>query len=79
MPYLDEAIESALAQTDVTFEVLIVDDGSSDGSVERAKEWARRDPRVRFFTTTSNGGPGAARNVALDSHAGRVVCSAGQR
>ncbi|MGB3472812.1 MAG: glycosyltransferase family 2 protein [Erythrobacter sp.] len=70
MPYLDEAIESALAQSGVTLEVLIVDDGSSDGSDIRAMEWAAYDPRVRFFRTANNGGPGAARNVALEQMQG---------
>jgi len=63
--YLGEAVSSALAQEDVRCEVLIVDDGSSDGSVELAQSLAAADRRVRLLTTSGNGGPAAARNVAL--------------
>lgn len=66
LPFLGEAIRSALAQTSVSVEVLVVDDHSSDGSKAAAEEWSRRDSRVRVLQTQRNGGPGAARNVAID-------------
>lgn len=65
LPYLDAAVASALAQTDVSVEVLIVDDHSTDGSFERAQELASKDARIRVFRTARNSGPGGARNVAL--------------
>lgn len=65
MPYLDEAIASALGQRDVAVEILVVDDGSSDGSLECARGWAARDPRVRVLRTPHNAGPGGARNLAI--------------
>ena len=65
LPYLDAAIESALAQVNVSVEVLVVDDHGSDGSLARARDWAERDARIRVFQTPANGGPGAARNVAI--------------
>ena len=46
--YLSEAIESVLGQTFVEFELVIVDDGSRDASVEIAEAWARRDQRIRL-------------------------------
>ena len=64
-PFLDEAITSALAQHDVGIELLIVDDGSTDGSYEVAQAAAERDPRIRVFQTAVNAGPAGARNVAL--------------
>lgn len=70
LPYMDAAIESALAQTDVTVELLVVDDHSTDGSMAHAEEWRSRDPRVRVFRTLENGGPGAARNVAIENMRG---------
>lgn len=70
LPYLDAAIESALAQTDVAVEVLVVDDHSTDASMARAEEWRSRDPRVRVFQTLENGGPAAARNVAIENMRG---------
>jgi len=59
-PFLSEAIQSALDQKNVSIEVLIVDDGSSDSSLSEAKEFARKDPRVRVFETPSNSGPAGA-------------------
>ena len=62
--YLTQTVESALAQTFRDFELLISDDGSTDGTVELAHEWAGRDPRVRVLTGP-NGGSSAARTRAM--------------
>jgi glycosyltransferase involved in cell wall biosynthesis len=63
-PFLGHTIESALAQTFQDFELLIADDGSRDDTVELAREWARRDPRVSVLTG-ANGGTSAARSRAM--------------
>jgi glycosyltransferase involved in cell wall biosynthesis len=52
---LDEAITCLLAQTLRSFEVVAVDDGSSDGSAERLEGWAARDPRVRVLRRPARG------------------------
>jgi glycosyltransferase involved in cell wall biosynthesis len=57
LPYLDEAIESILGQTFSDFEFVILDDGSTDGSTERLREWAAKDPRIRLLEERSNLGP----------------------
>ena len=46
--YLRPAIESALAQEADVLELVIIDDGSTDGTVEMVREFARRDRRVRL-------------------------------
>lgn len=53
MPYLPRAIASLLTQTDEAFEVLVVDDGSSDGSYEYVRQLA--DPRVRLLRVHGSG------------------------
>jgi glycosyltransferase involved in cell wall biosynthesis len=62
--YLSEAVASALAQTWHDFEMLIVDDGSTDGTGQIARSWERVDPRIRVFTQ-ENSGPSTARNTAI--------------
>jgi glycosyltransferase involved in cell wall biosynthesis len=62
-PLLQRAIDSALAQHDVSLEVLVVDDGSSDGSAERAE--AIVDPRVRVIRQQHQG-VAAARNRGIE-------------
>jgi glycosyltransferase involved in cell wall biosynthesis len=63
-PYIGEAIESALNQTFEDLELLVVDDGSTDGSGVIADMYAGRDRRVRVIRQ-SNAGISAARNHAL--------------
>lgn len=70
--FLREAVDSALAQTWPHLEVVLVDDGSTDGTLELAKEFARRDPRVRVFTQ-ENAGVGAARNRGITEARGEYI------
>lgn len=63
MPYLPAAIDSILGQTLRDFELLIVDDGSTDGSGNYLRSLS--DPRVRLFST-DHLGPGGARNRLID-------------
>ncbi|MEU9376222.1 bifunctional glycosyltransferase family 2 protein/CDP-glycerol:glycerophosphate glycerophosphotransferase [Streptomyces sp. NPDC048255] len=60
--YLDECLESIAAQTFEDFEVILVDDGSTDTSAVIAKAFAARDKRFRVVMQ-ENAGLGAARNV----------------
>jgi glycosyltransferase involved in cell wall biosynthesis len=62
--FLREAIESVLAQTHRDFELVAVDDGSTDASPAIIAEFAAADARVRVITQP-NGGGARARNRAL--------------
>jgi|BioPla2DNA2_1021312.scaffolds.fasta_scaffold14040_2 glycosyltransferase involved in cell wall biosynthesis len=66
---LPRCLESLLAQTFRDFEILLVDDGSSDGSERICDEYAARDARIRVFHK-SNAGVAAARQDALDQASG---------
>ncbi len=68
---LARAIDSALAQIGVTFEVIVVDDCSTDGT--RAIAEAYSDQRVRLIAQAVNGGPAAARNAGLAAARGRWI------
>ncbi len=70
--YLAEAIDSVLAQTYADFELVIVDDGSTDRTLAIAEQYrAQRPDRIRVVTQ-KNQGPGAARNAGLRAATGAV-------
>jgi hypothetical protein len=60
--YIGAAIESVLTQWWTDLELIVVDDGSSDRTVEIARDYARRDPRVRVYANERNLGDYANRN-----------------
>jgi glycosyltransferase involved in cell wall biosynthesis len=67
--FLMEAIESVLDQTWGDFEIIVVDDGSTDGTSERVR---RYDDKVRYFYK-KNGGPSSARNMGVKQARGGYV------
>jgi teichuronic acid biosynthesis glycosyltransferase TuaG len=73
MPFLREAISSVVAQTFRDWELLVVDDGSSDGSAEFAEDWSRAEGRIVPMRTAGRIGSAAARNVGLQAARGRFV------
>lgn len=62
--YLDECLASLRAQTYQRLEIIVVDDGSPDGSTAIAERHATQDPRIRVISR-ANGGLGAARNTGI--------------
>lgn len=62
---LQQAVGSALQQTGIRLEVLVIDDASTDGTAAVAEALAARDPRVRLLRQPMNRGPAAARNRGL--------------
>ena len=62
--YLERCIDSILAQTYQNIEVLMVDDGSTDGTSELVDKIALKDSRIRVFHK-ENGGSSSARNLAM--------------
>lgn len=72
--YIGEAIESVLAQTYPDFELLLVNDRSTDRSKEICGEYAKKDSRIVLLENDSDThGPGAARNLGLEHVSGKYV------
>lgn len=67
---IERAIRSVLASAAVEVEVLVVDDGSRDRTVQRVRALAEDDRRVRLVEARSNGGPARARNLGIDQARG---------
>ncbi len=69
---LRRSAESVLASTCRDIELLIIDDGSKDGTAKVCRALAEEDPRV-WTVTVKNSGPAAARNLGLDAARGEFV------
>ncbi|MDF2799852.1 MAG: hypothetical protein K0R85_2596 [Devosia sp.] len=72
-PYLAPAIRSVLGQSHGKLELLVVDDASTDNSVEIIRAEAAADARVRLLALPQNGGPAKARNAALEAARGEWI------
>ena len=69
--FIGRCLDSILAQSFSDFEVIVVDDGSTDASLELARVY-QRDPRVRVVSQ-QNAGPGAARNRGAQEARGEFL------
>jgi len=70
---ISRAIDSALCQDWPSFEVIIVDDRSTDGSVRIIEEFISREPRARLIVHERNTGVAAARNTIIENARGDFV------
>jgi glycosyltransferase involved in cell wall biosynthesis len=70
--FLEQCLESIVAQTYRHLEIIVVDDGSTDSSGAISDRWAECDDRIRVIHQP-NGGHSAARNTALDAMTGELV------
>lgn len=71
--FVASTIESVLAQTYPNFEMIIVDDCSTDDGPAVIREFVRRDNRIRFYQNAKNLGPSKSRNTAIDLAKGRFI------
>ena len=70
--YLDRCLQSITGQTYRNLEIILVDDGSPDGSGAICDAWAAKDSRIRVIHK-ENAGAGAARNTGLDLATGEII------
>lgn len=70
---IDIAITSVLNQTEHCFELIVINDSSTDDTAEVVSRFVRNDDRIKLLHTRRNSGPAAARNVGLDTARGRWI------
>lgn len=67
-------IESVLSQTFLDWELLIIDDCSSDNSAQIIQEYTIKDPRIKYYKTKkSSGSPSYPRNIGIDHANGEYI------
>jgi len=71
--YLAECLDSVLAQDFADYELLIGDDGSTDGSVAMVERYAARDPRIRWWRNSGNLGIAGSFNACLQNARGDYI------
>ena len=70
--YLAKCLESVISQTFTDLEIIVIDDGSTDGSLAIAKEYEARDSRIHVYHQ-NNIGQGETRNRGIDLVAGKYL------
>ena len=70
--YLPQCIESILKQSFKNWELILIDDGSTDGSAEICEEWAQKDARIKVIHKV-NSGQADSRNQALEICQGAYI------
>ncbi len=72
-PFLNESINSILEQTLSDFEFVILDDASTDGSVELLRDWSLRDERIHLYESQKRLGPAGSSNAVVAKARASIV------
>ncbi|MEL1252651.1 glycosyltransferase family 2 protein [Flavobacterium sp. DGU38] len=70
--YINDAIRSVLDQTYSDWELIIVDDGSTDNTAQKVKSWIEKDNRIQYYYQ-ENGKQGKARNLGVSKSKGEYL------
>ncbi len=71
--YIDEAMESLLAQSETNWELVVFDDASKDKTAKKLQDWAEKDNRIRPIFFSENVGSAVARNRCIEAAKGRYL------
>lgn len=71
--YIDETIAMVCRQTYQGWELLLVDDCSTDDGRKKIRQWCRKEERIRLIAKEKNEGAALARNTGIDHAAGRYI------
>jgi glycosyltransferase involved in cell wall biosynthesis len=71
--FISQTIESVLCQTYTNWEMIIVDDRSTDNSVQIVEKYIQNDSRIKLIKLEKNSGPAIARNKAIEEAKGRYI------
>ena len=71
--YIHRCINSVISQTYDRFEVLVIDDGSTDSSYEILKKYSNKDKRIKLIKHKVNQGLASARNSGLNNSVGQYI------
>lgn len=71
--FIKETLKSVQNQTYQNWEMILVDDASTDETVKIISDFAKKDSRIKLFTLEKNSGNGFARNVALEKAVGKYI------
>ncbi|MDO9451740.1 MAG: glycosyltransferase [Stagnimonas sp.] len=72
--YIEETLQSVLTQTFVDFELIVIDDGSTDQTVDKVEQLALRDSRIRLMSNHRRKGVSGARNTGIGAATGQWIC-----
>ncbi len=70
--WLDQCMESVVEQTFTDFEIILINDGSTDGSDSKCEEWKAKDSRIRYISQ-ENRGPSLTRNLGIMEARGQYL------
>ncbi|WMI66620.1 glycosyltransferase family 2 protein [Aestuariibaculum sp. YM273] len=71
--FISETIESVQSQTYTNWELIIVNDASSDNTIELLREYIHKDSRIKLLQLKTNSGPAIARNKGIDEAKGDYI------
>ena len=71
--FITESIDSVIGQTLADWELIVIDDASTDGTRRVVADYQRRDRRIRLISLETNRGAAHARNKGLDQARGEII------